>query len=140
MTAPVERAAAGLSYLASEGSGALPIVLLLMVVSIGASFWPAHRATIDAEGCRRRAFRLLGHRLLGLDGHVNDLRVPSGRSDGGAECQIRRGLGTEHALKECRGFGEPARAGEARGFGHRARIKHVIHVESFLLLGNNRAS
>ena len=28
---------------------------------------------------------------------------------------IRRGLGTEHALKECRGFGEPARTGEARG-------------------------
>ena len=28
-------------------------------------------------------------------------------------------------------------AGEARSFGHLVRIKHVIHVESFLLLGNN---
>jgi hypothetical protein len=37
----------------------------------------------------------------------------------------------------CHGFGEPARAGEARGLGHLVWIKHVIHVESFLLLGIN---
>jgi hypothetical protein len=40
-------------------------------------------------------------------------------------------------LKERHGFGEPAHAGEARGFGHLVRIKHVIHVESFLLLGSS---
>ena len=65
--------------------------------------------------------------------------APSGRNDvnRGAEGLVLRGLGPEQALKERHGFGEPARAGEARGFGHLARIKHVIHVESFLLLGNN---
>jgi hypothetical protein len=40
-------------------------------------------------------------------------------------------------LKERHGFSEPAHAGEARGFGHPVRIKHVIHVESFLLLGSS---
>jgi hypothetical protein len=54
----------------------------------------------------------------------------SGRNDvtGSADCHIWRALGSEHTLKECRGFGEPARAGEARGFDHLVRTEHVIHL------------
>jgi len=70
-------------------------------------------------------------RLLGLSRRVNNQRLPSGRDNVTADADFH-GLASEHALKECRGFGEPARASEARGFGHLVRIKHVIHVESFL--------
>jgi pimeloyl-ACP methyl ester carboxylesterase len=44
MTAPVERSAAGLSYLASDGSGALPIVLLHGIGSNAQSFAPLMQA------------------------------------------------------------------------------------------------
>ena len=44
MTAPAERTAAGLSYLASEGSGPLPIVLLHGIGSNAQSFAPLMRA------------------------------------------------------------------------------------------------
>jgi hypothetical protein len=73
---------------------------------------------------------------------VDDWRIASGRSDGigRVECHLRLGLASKHALKQRRGVGEPARAREARGFEHYVRIGHVIHVRSFLLLGNNRAS
>jgi hypothetical protein len=87
------------------------------------------RPTVDADARRWRTIR-----LLGLNRRVDHQRLRCGRDNvtGDAAFHVWRWRASEHALKECRGFGEPARAREARGFGQRVRIKHVIHVESFL--------
>jgi hypothetical protein len=89
----------------------------------------ARRPTVDADARRWPTIH-----LLGLSRRVNNQRLPSGRDNvtGYADFHVRRWLALEHALKEYRGFGEPARASEARGLSHLVRIKHVIHVESFL--------
>jgi len=87
------------------------------------------RPTVDADARRWPTIR-----LVGLSRRVNNQRLPSGRDNvtGDADFHVWRWLASQHALKECRGFGEPARASEARGFGHLVQIKHVIHFDRFL--------
>src|SRR5260370_26821552 len=88
----------------------------------------ASRSNFKAERQRRRT-------ICRLDRcRVSGWRLPPRRNDviGGAECHVRRGLASEHALKERRSFDEAAGAGEARGFDYLVRIQHVIHVWSFL--------
>jgi hypothetical protein len=70
----------------------------------------------------------------GLGVHVNDWWHVSDGSNviTQTDCHSRLGLASKHALDERCGFDEPVCPREARCLQH-----HVIHMKSYLLLGNN---